>query len=880
MVKKKKWLVALVTTAAAVGVAGTVISCGTGSRELTEDELVQRQTLNRYSNGPLQVRGYDYDPSYSYGTTNTLTASMLNPYLFRTKAEGKGSYDAEGKLVSATYNYNAFVWADQVKITKNDGTVVEYDSDEAEITPELNPKALSIFLVKTSANAKSINNPKFMEDLKTATRVDIRIKEGKKWVDRKGVATAYDVKARDFFYGWMRTKLVDTKYRRENGGSKELDEKIVAERNISPAYFGENTSYGNEYLYQLFGIDTTKMSNEADAVTGDKKQYFSFYGMDGEAAQFHEFFNKQLFSASNELVAAPSDYIKSLVSTPEAGYQSATGKSLEFGVYNYGGDNNKLLFAGAYYLETVDIINNYELFKQNTQYPEQDWLDNKFTFKAVRNDYRNISADNFNQFIFNQFKRDETPLIPFSLLNDSQKKDSYILKNLFTIKNSEKDSVFAYTQPVTNPWAGAKVTDYYYNDVYAKLIWGGTRQELSNGSVSTSETFFKGTGLRFRSLLQSAVNHLVAVNEGYPGTNLIPWLPSLAPGNSIGGSDQSSSKYKNFVDGIEELTNLGFVKKDLTLGATTNYLKDGKLDNTKELEENYKSKIYDQVKAEMKVLLDEFYASNTSFAGQKVEFKIWRPTIAVMTTAQESMYKNILKVLNGLDERLKIEQEIFTDRDVAIKATSRNKAISSDAFTGWGYDWNGIGSGLDGWLDLKGAHVWGAFSLYSQLTSEEKSKSTGFAQFIKSSEWIRQYAESGKFLATHNKDASKNLVEKTITVKNFTALKDLNNKEFYDMAELLSGYTADGKAVDGFAELAKMWLQFQNAHTNEELINFSQQSMIIRGTTIGFALTTRYVIPNPDLTSPRVFNLQYTLASIDSQIENYVNWTFTNKKNA
>ncbi|WP_429980897.1 OppA family ABC transporter substrate-binding lipoprotein, partial [Mycoplasmopsis bovis] len=78
-----------------------------------------------------------------------------------------------------------------------------------------------------SINEKSINSANFEAKLKTAKKLQFVVRRGVHWTNEQGEATKYEIKAKDFYYSWLRTLSVNQSYRIENGGSEELDKQAA-----------------------------------------------------------------------------------------------------------------------------------------------------------------------------------------------------------------------------------------------------------------------------------------------------------------------------------------------------------------------------------------------------------------------------------------------------------------------------------------------------------------------------------------------------------------------------------------------------------------------------------------------------------------------------
>ncbi|WP_429980903.1 OppA family ABC transporter substrate-binding lipoprotein, partial [Mycoplasmopsis bovis] len=97
-----------------------------------------------------------------------------------------------------------------------------------------------------------------------------------------------------------------------------------------------------------------------------------------------------------------------------------------------------------------------------------------------------------------------------------------------------------------------------FNDAYAKLVYGSTREQLKNGTNDPA-SYISGDGLIFRSLLNAAINWDELASQATNG-QAFAWIAKVADGSAIGGSDQSSSKFKTPGDVRERINSLFALK--------------------------------------------------------------------------------------------------------------------------------------------------------------------------------------------------------------------------------------------------------------------------------------------------------------------------------
>ncbi|VEU76975.1 OppA family ABC transporter substrate-binding lipoprotein [Mycoplasmopsis columbina] len=299
---------------------------------------VQRREIVSLINSARILKAFDYDSTASYGGAIDQNGSgIVNLTLGRQQALNSAQTEVveidgkpEVKVVKPVFLKHKLELATAVVVTTKDDQVKVFDNDEAEVTPEptetLNGKQYysSLNVELSSNNEKSINSLAFQTALQNAKKVQLVIREGVKWVDSQGNDTGYTVKTKDILYSWWRTKAIDTDFRHEHGGSLYLDRltrKTLLEK--TSIYFTDQVRYPNEYLFELYGIDSSKFNNPNDFITKltadslpesiKNKEAISFEAVGGgnssDSYNFKELYDK-MFEKDLTFVAAPSDYIE------------------------------------------------------------------------------------------------------------------------------------------------------------------------------------------------------------------------------------------------------------------------------------------------------------------------------------------------------------------------------------------------------------------------------------------------------------------------------------------------------------------------------------------------------------------------------------------
>ncbi|AWX69445.1 OppA family ABC transporter substrate-binding lipoprotein [[Mycoplasma] anseris] len=841
-------------------------------------------------NSVNRLQAFNYDASVGYGNFVAAgTSHLISPQLIRVEAlnaplimnrkTNEHSKSKKQYVVKPTFTRIKLELAKEIVLTLKDGTVKVYNSDDydgkdnrdqlpqgdLEVPYGLTRKAYSQMTVSTvSSNSKSVNSAQFYEDLKQTKDMQVTLKDNVYWSDFKGNKTEYKVQLKDFYYSWLRTVTLGKEERHNHGGNAELD-KLVRDTLLekSSLYFGDDIHYGNEYLYQLFGIDSSQFYNEntlikdvsanTENVTG---KALTFSSVASGESNFVNFFNK-LVLGNTDMLPAPSAYIDAMNAagtyklrnylgetsakaneiTEKINTLEKTSDVYKAGVYWYGISAEENLYAGAYVPKTVSGTTTE--FVANKNYFDTEWLSKTNKLESVVFKYQQSPKDNnsFQSEEWNNFKLGVSSTVPFSKLEQSQKDEIFrkYLEDEFGINyvKSRNISDPSYL-PVATPYVSPDPTDtegsqYFFSDAYSKLMYGATKKDLAAGKGS-SDSYISGLGLSFRTIINTAINWDEYTDIASSRTNRA-WLNGLASGGSIGGSDQNTN-HKTVVDYYDLVNSLSAINVDgnkidfgETLGTELSPSENNaahKFDSNIQL--RMKSAGFDILKTELAKVIAKFDQENPELAGQKFELthifpyvnsdkKLEDAAAAVTETVKElsngRVVFNFVTIQNGEDPRFSLV---------------RNKTKAGWEFVGWSYDFDSIASGYDGLS-------WGGMlipQLSNIATKKPASITQNFPKIAEVANALAKYAET-KWEATIPFADLEKLDKKYLNGSLLIRVMNYQMEEIdgvYKLKRSSEGAVmprTDEKSFDPYVFSAQFWSKFVSEHTNEYLTQLIQE---------------------------------------------------------
>ena len=170
----------------------------------------------------------------------------------------------------------------------------------------------------------------------------------------------------------------------------------------------------------------------------------------------------------------------------------------------------------SYYIP-VSSSGGREVYQYNKYHPDLEWVNNvENGFEKNGKTYKNlntvileyaggIDSSTFNNQTFNAFLSGTVSEMDYSLISDAQKQQLYgndFNNKEVLIANSEANGLRATkninisklnTRTVWQafPTDNLQVQEYKFNDVYAKLVYGSSKDELNKGSAIISNTFLE-----------------------------------------------------------------------------------------------------------------------------------------------------------------------------------------------------------------------------------------------------------------------------------------------------------------------------------------------------------------------------------------------------
>ncbi|MBG0730570.1 OppA family ABC transporter substrate-binding lipoprotein [Mycoplasma sp. 'Moose RK'] len=669
------------------------------------------------------------------------------------------------KIVEPTYRYKALVNAKAILVTKNDGSEAVFDNDEHEegyLKQGENTQQLIIDL--SSKNPKSINSKKFTEELNDAKKVQIFLKENVKWVDYQGNPTKFDVTPRDYWYGFRFQRLGDPDYRHQNGATEEID-KEASEKipNFDPKSTYFSNTVINFYLLDLFGFDVSDFDNEDKYIQTYSGENTDFSGKKAITLQKGDKKEKAFFSAffsqiitNGILRPAPSGFIDERVKKEAkmkdgklVGAFGETGDALKFGYYWYTKDfKNDQLYNSPYTQTHWDRYR--QSWKINKYYPRTGWQESlPYIFTKINNFYSKYnSPSDFANSQFNSYREGTIMGVSFNSLNDSQKnlvasdqaKFGWELSRQIS-KNSLEKWYYSLLVPGSlkqkfSPETGVSFNENYYafNDNFSKLNYGVSRKELASGGAKIIDYISSGVGLEFRQIIANAWNLYTTAQAG--NLDALAWYNFVAPDNKINSvaTSKTPRDYYKIANTIKLVDQNGkvYYQKDPESERKQNFA------NVKSAKLQFQAPEFAVLKAKMKAILDKFYAENKISASEKVS---WTSHSFYINTNSKwiAAITNAAEAIKSLDPRL----EFKLNWPITDQARRKNYLFTRTGgldYGGWGYDYDGIGSGFDGRIQRNGVGYAILSSIFARGENSEIAKS--YPQTFKYAKAIKDYFEA------------------------------------------------------------------------------------------------------------------------------------------
>ncbi|WP_027121238.1 OppA family ABC transporter substrate-binding lipoprotein [Mycoplasma leonicaptivi] len=830
-----------------------------------------------------------YDLSYSSGSYTDIEEDLTIGRLYEKAYYGQPEIQTTNKLsedgttfveqrqiLKPSVTRWKLEFAESITLTVN-GVDYIYNSDDAELLalPDKEDGTYSSASVELkSANPKSINHESFLDNLKKATKLSFKIRPGQFWVDNTGQNTKYQVKAEDFYLGFLRTHInFENSYRFANGGSAELDK--IAQKIIPQGtnHFKENSTNGNKYLYDLYNISFDKLLNKNETVkSSENSDYFVVYSGNDQPGSFDEFFKIGLYG-TYDFTPAPSQFINevnsgqkelgnfitnpSIADADKKAYydklKTLSGIAKDSGIYWYGFSAKAALYSGKYYYKGYDTLSTSDEFVLNKNFFDKSFVENPRTVEKFVNKYTNspLAPDAFPEFQYNQFISGNASAIAYGSLSEEQKSkikqdaENYGLSSRQS-KNTSSNLGIYFPTLVPATQDTTKHTPKFVNDSYAKLVWGSTLSEVQKGSAAnTIKSATTGLGLEFKTILNVAVNWAeVASTLGKPNVTL-PWISGLPQDVEISGNKADKSVEFNTLRPYADKLATLFVVDNATgakvdLGGQIGYEIDPSESSAvgKSAGDQFKSDAYEVLKTRMKNLLDTFFAQNSGLE-QKIKFSFYEPYTNINNLHKEA-FDGQIAAIKGLDPRIEITYLKFDERDKLYEywfyASTPFKRYS------WGLDYSLVGSGIDG-FSFNG-HILQTFALIINDAEYKTKLQKSFPTFVKFAEKFDKYVKD-------------NNVQFSIPLNEWNKL---GNKYTTDFNEYLNShklnpqYSETNKTVDQLIPLTEsdakyeapgavsskfwLWLNTKSDVTKAELLEFIKEYRNLTGVQLSMQAGT------------------------------------------
>lgn len=901
MKKRKLWFIGSAVASLALPIAA--VSCGQESAKMptktfgnyAAQKIYRIQINSEYA----QNRG-EFDGSIYSGSFSNATDTASGALLFRHEATGKAEFEETNEVSSdgitkinkiqvlkpSILKWN-LEYAKSIKLYV-DGQEVVYDNDNVDplgAPTEQGKYYKSSFVELTSNDPKSINNPKFFENLAKASRFEVEIDESSYWVNTKGEKTKYKVVAKDFYYGILRTYLYsDEKYRLANGGTADLDSKAKAITAKSDNMFKKDSTFGNKYLYGLYNINFDKIIDESQFIKSDgDKNYLVFQKQDEtKAAQFVEFFKGILFG-NYDYLPAPSQYIeeknqdlaslrnyassaKNQEAEAAASFATATGKTKESGLYWYGLTKDTALYAGRYYYAGYNADDLTKRWILNTHYKDQSYLNAEGRLKEIQEVHVNkqLTPDQFKNTNYEWFISGLTSTISYSQLDANTQnliknnKDVFGLSKYETL-NKKSTSGHYYPAIVPNYHQNKqKYNEVYFNDAYAQLLWGNSYQDISEGKAKDTLTYTtSGRAAEFRNILSTAINWSHSARETYLPLPGIAWLTGVAQDTPIvQGDDVTPRKLADEINELFVVDRNTNQRVDLggSLGTELRPSENNVVGQT--AIQKYESAAFETLKARLKTLLDEFFASYTEpkdsstqeiAKNDKIRFVISYRFVNY-NIKNETAFLSQIKILNSLyPEKLEVSAVKLKDGDKALESLYSYylNTPSPVQIFGWTSDYELINGSNDyrSWIS--------AMPILAAIAYDEAYRAkvqVAYPTLVKAADKLKVFLEANKEtiklsipIEKWSKLTSKDLrnlndylahkvIDSEKTTDTNIVLKDIDTKT--DKTEYISAGLLSAQYL--------LWLNTDSTHglKKDELVKFTNELTNISG-----------LLPNPFYTS-------------------------------
>lgn len=904
---RKRFLLGTATVVAVPLTSVLAISCG-DTQTGTLKTLPSKRMYNGQMNTQYSANALSADFSHTYGGKLGHAEDSTIATFFKEAFSGQpvieqvevtdsttGEKSTVQKVKTPTFSWRKLILADAIVLTV-DGQEIVFDSDEAEITP--GPDAGEYYenssYARTSNNPRSINSQNFLTNAEKATKLSFRIKENVHWVTKDGQETKYIVRAKDWYISNLRTYFFgDAQYRFANGGSKELDATFKRLLPNSDSYLSEKGTFGNKYLFGLYNVSHDKMISESDSVTvKDGREYYSFNALD-ESQPIKVLAMFDFILTSYDATPAPSEYIAEVganhsynksvrtqltsadaaqvFSTLEQGVQ-ANSVAAQIGAYWYASNDSNLLYSGPYYYQGYDSQSLKDVYKINTHYVDQEFVNDDASIKELTVQYVTSPLDpaifftqNWNNYkagIASNFANYSAA--PDNIKNEVKKDPAKY--GVTFVKSENKDTLTArlvVNLSPTNHDDKHKVANF--NDAFAKLVYNSSLEDISNHSAINNVVHTTvGMGGEFLTLMNQAINWNAVANGYAPVNKPVVWTVGLAQDVRINNTEATPEDLGQTLREVQE-----YVHRITSINSETgqphSYTYKWINDNGAEEEitatylsprqakslfgsesDTYKSVIFAKVQENLKALLDRFYQAHPELNGQKVSFGIGT-RFTNISDSQRATMDSVVSLWNSLDSRIEVK---LVENRTADNWYNYWYGFAPYTLVGWGYDYEGIGSGFDGFSSK------GLMNILTVAAYDEAylgKLEVAYPQLAVAAKAWKAFATGANELSI---DPSK---WSQLTAHELANIGDLIG--VYKWSDELVENSHLVKLPEGEQKLSlgditsKFWINYQDSHSKNDLIELAREVNTILGTRLGQNIGTStnpyiQVLQNPYYSVP------------------------------
>lgn len=808
----------------------------------------------------------------------------------------------------------------------------------------------------TSNNPRSINSQTFAEALKDATEIRFRLRnfgksdeEAQYWVDKNGNKTKYKVCARDYWLGILRTALYEVDYRRSHGGTEELDKLAKKLLTTPDKQFENDSKFTNSYVYDLFGVSWDTLRDEAQSISEDGSSLVIKAASSG--VSFDEIISNVI--TSYDFVPAPYEYIQeqvkngltkevvksNLQTTTEAevqeiidAYNSMDPNSLvaRSGLYWYGFTLDNTLFSGKYFSKGYNPETQVSTSKLNEHYWDKEYVNDPRTILEFRRKYviGSLTPAQYADQSLKLYKSGDNAIISFNDLPKQDRADALQMPYTYGITYVQalnktgfvKDALPTF---LPTPWESGH-ENINFTDQYSYLMYGLSKSEAAQGTqVNPLIKSLNGMAREFQMILLASINWQKAASNNSPANEVYPWLTALAQDAKIkNDADGLPNSLREINSGIIsgklgsewEFQNLFVLDRHTGERVTLFTDSEGnehdilKIQDSPTVgvsaEKQYRSIAFDTLQKRMKSLLDEFFEEYDKVAESKGmdtkhEISFIIPYMWVnLSETNRIVGVEIAKVLSELDPRIKVQR---WDTTVVKEFWDYWKGTSAYTRVGWGYDFDGIASGFDGYSNSNEllpviatlAYLDQDTTLDSEARTKLKTSLKGFTSLQKAAELLKAFVNDesslakplsikpqywSKFTSHQISNINSTLsnwreaengelvslneeVAKSLGYENFNALKtslsELSEEARADKIKEFQSAKGELQAkYSGFSIFsAKFWLYVQQQMTKQELVKLANEIININGIMIPVRIATAksnysVAISNPSYIMP------------------------------